>query len=228
METLRMIFRDEKGPDGGINPAGSVLESDLCINGMALNYASFFGMDEAPMRSVVDFILSQRMSDGGFNCRKNRSGAVHSSLHTTISAAEEGIYEYRRAGYSYRIDEMKSAEESCCEFILAHRLFKSDRTGRVINEKFRKMVWPARWYYDFLRALDFFRYSGRDKDERMNDALDLLVKKRRKDGLWPNQAAHPGGVHFKMEEAGKPGRWNTLRAMRVLETFGHPGYGVIS
>lgn len=33
------------------------------------------------------------------------------------------------------------------------------------------------------------------------------------------QAAHPGKVHFLMEQAGKPSRWNTLRAMRVLNHF---------
>ena len=50
-------------------------------------------------------------------------------------------------------------------------------------------------------------------------ALDVLKAKRRKDGAWPLQAKHPGQAHFDMETPGQPGRWNTLRALRVLKRF---------
>ncbi len=52
------------------------------------------------------------------------------------------------------------------------------------------------------------------------DALDILMKKRRKDGTWPVQAKHAGKVHFDMEQTGGPSRWNTLRVLRVLKHFG--------
>ncbi len=217
-ETLEMLFRTEKGEDGGMNPSGTVKESDICINGMALNYASYFGVDESLLHSVVDFILSQKMADGGFNCRLNRSGAKHSSLHTTISAAE-GITEYLGRGYEYRGDELAETNAGCREFMLAHRLFKSDRTGELINKNFLNICWPARWYFDILRGLDYFRSSGSGFDPRIRDALDVLQSKRRKSGFWNTPAHHPGAVHFSMEPAGKPGRWNTLRALRVLKAF---------
>jgi hypothetical protein len=54
----------------------------------------------------------------------------------------------------------------------------------------------------------------------MSDAIDALLKKRRTDGTWPLQAKHPGKTHFDMEETGKPCRWNTLRALRVLKWYG--------
>ncbi len=54
----------------------------------------------------------------------------------------------------------------------------------------------------------------------MDDAIEVLIKKRRKDRRWNLQANHPGQVHFEMEQVGQPSRWNTLRAMRVLEYFG--------
>jgi hypothetical protein len=34
------------------------------------------------------------------------------------------------------------------------------------------------------------------------------------------QAKHSGLVYFDMEKPGKPSRWNTLRAMRVLMHYG--------
>jgi hypothetical protein len=218
-ETIEQIIATEKGKDGGIRPIGSIEASDVCINGMFLNYSTYFRTPEDQLESVVDFILSQVMPDGGFNCRSNRSGAIHSSLHTTLSTLE-GITEYERNGYQYRLDELKEAQRSSVQFVLLHQLFKSDRTGEIIHPAFLRIPFPCRWRYDILRALDYFQHAGLDQDERMQPAFEVLLKKRNKDQTWNVQAKHPGQVHFEMEKSGKPSRWNTLRAMRVWKHFG--------
>jgi hypothetical protein len=217
-ESVDFIANNHKDDDGGINPAKTVSGSDVCINGMFLNYACYFGITEEKIRSIIDFLLGQQLKDGGFNCRSNRSGAVHSSLHTTISVLE-GILEYSRGGYTYRKDELETAAEESREFILRHRLFRSDHTGEIIHKDFLKLSFPGRWKFDILRALDYFRNAGASRDHRMDDALRVLKKKRRADGTWPLQAKHPGQVHFEMEKPGQPSRWNTLRALRVLNRF---------
>jgi hypothetical protein len=53
----------------------------------------------------------------------------------------------------------------------------------------------------------------------MDDALDVLLRKRRSDGTWPLQARHAGQSHFEMEKSGQPSRWNTLRSLRVFEHY---------
>ena len=216
---LDIIASDEKGRDGGINPSRSVKESDVCINGMVLDYASYFGVDEPKLHSIVDLIISLHMKDGGFNCRINRSGAVHSSLHSTICCLE-GISEYLLQGYAYRNEELQTIEKQAIEFTLQHKLYKSDRTNEVISKAFTMLSYPFRWRYDVLRALVYFQKASVPYDSRMRDALDLLVSKRNKDGTWNVQAKHPGEVHFEMEKTGKESRWNSLRAMRVLEYYG--------
>jgi len=217
-ESIDKIVSEEKGPDGGINPSGAIKNSDVCINGMFLNYASYFRVAEGGLHSIVDFILSQRMPDGGFNCRFNRAGAVHSSLHSTLSVLE-GITEYEVNDYSFRSDEVKEAKKNSIEFILMHQLFLSDKTGDIINKDFLRLPYPCRWRYDILRALDFFQYSGTGWDERMKPAIEILLRKRNRDLTWNLQASYPGQVHFEMEKAGKPGRWNTLRASRILKHY---------
>ena len=97
------------------------------------------------------------MSDGGFNCRFNRSGAKHSSLHSTLSVLE-GITEYEFNGFEYRIEELKKVKQSSIEFLLIHQLFLSDRTGEIISKDFLKLTYPGRWRYDILKALDYFQY----------------------------------------------------------------------
>ena len=158
------------------------------------------------------------MPDGGFNCRTTRSGAQHSSLHTTISVLE-GFQEFQKAGYLYRKEEILIAQKSAVEFILQHQLFLSDRTGRMIHKDFLKLSYPCRWKYDILRAMDFFQYAGIEWDNRMKAAADVLKTKRNNGGTWNLQAAHAGQVHLVMEKAGKPSRWNTLRVLRVMKHF---------
>jgi hypothetical protein len=215
-QTLQRVFAEEKSEDGGINPANSIAQSDVCVNGMVLNFASYFRVEEENLKSVVDFLLSQHMPDGGFNCRLNRSGARHSSMHTTLSVLE-GMLEYERNGYGYRLSEIKQAKAASEEFLLMHRLFLSDRTGKIIQDRFLRFPYPCRWYYDILRAMDYFRLSGLSYDPRMNETVKFIENKRTHEGKWKLAAPYPGKVHFAMEQVGKPGRWNTLRALRVLK-----------
>jgi hypothetical protein len=126
---LTEILQHNKSADGGINPHTGIGDSDVCINGMFLSYGCYFGVPAQDLESVIDFSLSQKMPDGGFNCRSNRSGAVHSSVHTTLSMLE-GFWEYERQGYQYRLGELQAARKNCLEFLLMHRLFRSDHTGR--------------------------------------------------------------------------------------------------
>jgi hypothetical protein len=218
-QSIAQVIQNLKGPDGGILPIGAEKKSDVCVNGMFLNYASYFLTNEDDLRSIVDFLLAEHMKDGGFNCYSNTKGAKHSSMHSTISVVE-GIFEYVKSGYKYRLEELQDAAEKSKEFLLQHRLFRSDRTGNVIDKKMLMLSYPSRWRYDILRALDYFQFAGVNYDPRIQDALDVLKKKRRKDNRWPVQAKHSGQTHFDMEKTGGPSRWNTLRALRVLKHFG--------
>ena len=218
-DSIALILEREKGPDGGVGPFGAVQRSDVCVNGMFLNYACYFQAPANDLESIVDFLLTEQMADGGFNCRSNRSGAKHSSLHSTISVLE-GIQEYLQNGYRYRSEELKAALQASIEFVLLHQLFLSDRTGEIIHKDFLRLSYPSRWKYDILRALDFFQHAQLPWDDRMQAAVDVLLKKRNKDGTWNVQAKHPGQVHVEMEKAGRPSRWNTLRALRVLQQYG--------
>ena len=215
-KAIANILRQNKGEDGGINPAKTIPQSDVCINGMFLTYACYFRTPEPELRSIIDYLITLPMPDGGFNCESNQGGAVHSSLHTTISILE-GILAYREGGYTYRLQEMVPIEIAAREFILRHRLYLSDRTGEIINKRFLMLSFPSRWFYDNLRALDYFQAASVPYDPRMQPAIDVLLNKRRKDGKWPVQSQHSGQVHFEMEKTGHPSRWNTLRALRVLK-----------
>lgn len=196
----------------------SVLYDDVCVNGMFLNFASYFMGVEEKLEEIVDFILSQQMEDGGFNCQKNRSGARHSSLHSTLSVLE-GLNEFLIQGNEYKKADIRKVIKEAEEFILMHRLYLSDRTGHVINPAFLKFPFPCRWRYDILRAMDYFQNANTDFDERMDPAIDFILSKRMDSGRWKVNAKYPGKSFFIMEKAGRESRWNTLRALRVMKKY---------
>lgn len=218
MDTIRLILTNERAKNGCINPAGSGMVGDVCINGMFLNYAAYFGIRESELEPIVDFILGTRLPDGGFNCNINRQGAHHSSMHTTISVLE-GLLEFQARGYRYRYKEIIQARRSSEEFLLMHELYKSDHSGQIIHPAFLRLPFPSRWKYDILRALVYFQSAQCPWDNRLKPALDVLIKKRNSDGSWNLNAPYAGQVHFHMEQAGQPSRWNTLRALKVIMNY---------
>ena len=210
------IFLD-KGfyTDGGINFFSYAWKySETCVTGMILALLAYFKYSDDRIHSVASYLVNQQMPDGGWNCESYK-GATHSSFHTIITVLE-GLYEYQ-CTYPEKKKKISQVRERGHEFLLAHRLYKSHRTGKVFNAKMTSMPFSPRWKYDFIRALDYFRVCGAQKDKRMNDAIELLHKKQKKDGLWPLNSGMSGRKYFDLEVAGQPSRWNTLRALRVLD-----------
>jgi hypothetical protein len=194
-------------------------ELDRCIVGMMLRIGVTYGIDAARIEAMVDNLLSERMPDGGWNCRKHRRPLPHhSSFHTTLNALE-GLREYIEQD-SPRATEAKAAEAGALELLAQHRLFRSDHTGNVIRPEFSRFAFPSRWRYDAFRALDYFARAGMPRDPRLGEAIELLRQKRHVDGRWRIAYKYSGRVFFDMEKGGVPSRWNTLRALRILRWWG--------
>jgi hypothetical protein len=184
-------------------------EVEPCINGRTIETGAYFGVD---ISAIVERILDERLEDGGWNCEAE-NGSVRSSFDTTINVLD-GLLEFERAtGGS---DEVRTARRSGEEYLLERRLFRRKSTGEVVDSAYLEFAFPYYWHYDVLRALDYFRNSGADPDRRMAEAIEAVKSKRQPDGRWLLDHVHPGRVHFDLETAGTPSRWNTLRALRVL------------
>lgn len=189
---------------------------DRCIVGMILQVALYFGLHDARIDAIVDNLLAELMPDGAWNCRRHsRPRPHHSSFHTTFNVLD-GVREYQERGQSYRRAEVIAAEASALELLLQHQLFKSDKSGAIINPKFTMLSFPHRWHYDVLRGLAYFARAQAPRDHRLQASIDLLQQRQRDDGRWPVQQKYTGKTFFEMEKLGGPSRWNTLRALRVL------------
>lgn len=212
--TLLMLDA-QLGPPGGPALEQRIADCDRCVVGMMLRIAATYAPDDPRADALAANLLAERMPDGAWNCRRLRKPRpTHSSFHTTLNVLE-GLRAYLDARDTPLCAELRAAEREALELLLAHRLFRSDKTGAVIRPEFTQVVYPHRWHYDVLRALAYFARAGAPADPRLQDAIDLLHARRHADGRWSAGKPYSGKVFFHMEGAG-PSRWNTLRALRVL------------
>ena len=170
------------------------------------------------MTPLVDRLLGEQLADGGWNCEVE-NGATVSSFGTTINVLE-GLLEHERAiGGSDRVAEARRRGEA---YMLERRLFRRKSTGEVIDPTWLQFSFPTWWHYDVLRGLDYLRAAGVDAGRARSPRRSASSRAIGiADGRWPLQNVHEGAAYFEMDDGeGQPSRWNTLRAMRVLDWFG--------
>jgi hypothetical protein len=213
------LVRDQVtwGPEFGDSPFFDG-EVEPCINGRVLGLGVYFGHTSD---RLLDRLLGEQLADGGWNCEAER-GSVRSSFHTTICVLE-GLLEYEKArGATAAVTDARVRAQ---EYLLERRMFRRLSTGEVINDRkgnhnWTRFAFPPTWHYDVLRGLDYLRAAGVEPGERVAEAVGLVTSRRNQDGRWPLHGHHPDPVQLDMESgAGNPSRWNTLRALRVLDWY---------
>jgi hypothetical protein len=187
-------------------------EVEPCINGGALAIGAYFGR---PAESLARRLVAEQLEDGGWNC--DAPPSTRSSFHTTICVLE-GLLEFERAVGS--APEIAASRRRAEEYLLTRRLFRRRSTGEVADPTFLRFAFPTRYCYDVLRALDYFRASGADRDVRMDEAVRVVAGRKQADGCWLLDDSHDESLAFPfVESLGEPSRWNTLRALRVLRWY---------
>jgi hypothetical protein len=191
-------------------------EVEPCINGQVAASGAYFGQD---VRRIIDRLLREQLPDGGWNCEAE-NGSTRSSFNTTICVLE-ALLEYELAGAAGgRSAEVTEARLRGQEYLLERGLLRRRTTGEIIDPAWTRFSFPTWWHYDVLRGLEYLRRAGATPDERVSEAIALVESKREGDGRWPLDNQHPGRMAVEVDEGeGHPSRWNTLRALRVLDWY---------
>jgi hypothetical protein len=206
------------GPQGADNPffAG---EGEPCINGQVAASGAYFGQD---VRGLIDRLLGEQLADGGWNCEAE-NGSVRSSFNTTICVLEALLEQERAGGSSTAVTQARLRAQ---EYLLERRLFRRRTTGEMIERDrkgaaaWTRFAFPTWWHYDVLRGLEYLRRAGVAPDERVAEAIELVESKRDADGRWPLETQYPGTMPVELDEGeGRPSRWITLLALRVLDWY---------
>ena len=197
-------------------------EVEPCINGRVVAVGSYFGLD---VSGIVERLLGEQMADGGWNCEQE-NGSTRGSFHSTINVLE-GLLDYERSTGGPA--EVTAARERGHKYLLERRMLRRLSTGELIDPAFTLFSFPTGWHYDALRGLDYLRAADVTPDARVAEAIDLVRSKRDAEGRVPLENPHGSemvnarvrDLEFDMDEReGRPSRWNTLRALRVLRWAG--------
>jgi hypothetical protein len=174
-------------------------EVEPCINGKAVAIGAYFGQD---VQGIVDRLLGEQMSDGGWNCEQE-NGSTRGSFHTTIDVLD-GLLEHERA--TGGTPELRTARVRGQDYLLERRMLRRLSTGEVIDPAWTQFSYPTGWYYDVLRGLDYLRAAGAVPDQRVAEAIDLVGSKRDADGAGPSRIPTPAGC---------TSRWTRVRVDRA-------------
>ena len=230
---------------GGVSlrPKGhEKFEPHICATGNMVRALARMGYAEDDrVLDALDWLMSKQLPDGGWNCS---APGKHGSFMATIEplwALSEMMAHDARKGW-------EASAKRGSEFLLKHRIFKSDKDDSVVMLDFLRLHYPLHYAYDFLHGLRVLTELGVKNDPRMDDAVSLLLEKRLPDGKWILDGVyrgwrHPHAMHgeetvsrpeerelitqgwgteraLQLEEAGKPSKWITLQALLVLKRLG--------
>ena len=202
----------------------SYRHQDLCVVAMILRISSQAKLKDKRMEEMLDYILENQFTDGGWNCAWERKPfPKQSSLHTTISVLEAFAI-YLENGYKYRAEEIQVKIPQGVEYILTKKLFRSVTTGEIIHKEMLNTPFPYGWKYDFLRALYVMASLKITYDKRMEEALSLIVSRLDSFGRIKASPLPPGKHHFIYTRSNKLCPYNTYRVLFVFKEYRNKMY----
>ena len=208
------LFEGGYQQDGVIRFSKKTDVIDNSINGIVLTLLSYFAYPDERVHTIAEYLLGQQKKNGRWEPYPENEKLKYTLAATLLILS--GLRQYEQQYPERAAEAAAAAQERGREFLLSHHLYKEIDSDEVISKKTTLFSFPPRWKYDVLTALDYFQACSTPHDPRMKDAIKLLKEKRHKNGSWNLQNQHVGKSFFEMEEVGSPSRWNTLRAMRVL------------
>lgn len=205
---VTQLFADCMDTDGSLNLSKSKIPSDICVDGMVLNYSAYFCPKDERNCRLVDYVLLQQKADGGFTWYLDSSSG---DPHTTICVLE-GLSSFQTAFPEYRTSDMLNASMKAVGFLIGHKLFIND------DKRFMKLSCPYRYHYSLLRALEYLARNRVEETDSIALGLEYLASKG-KNRKWNLEYQYPGATHFEMEALHTPSRWVTLKAMCILKYY---------
>lgn len=202
------IYNDEE-----IRFSNKQMLRDNAVTGFVLGILCYFDYPDDRIHKIAEFLGKNQNENGSWHY-DNKIGAEKYCFEVT-TVILKGLLEYEKR-FPTQNNALIEAQKRGQEFLLRHNLFKRMENDEIINAKWLLFSYPNYWFYDILVALDYFRECN-NKDWRLEDAIDIMLKKQNRDGTWNLQNKHSGKTFFDMEEVGRPSRWNTLRCLRVID-----------
>jgi hypothetical protein len=214
----QVLKKGKRPPTIGPFATNAIREGELsCLTGNIATALIGLGYRDERVKNSLGWLMEVQNKDGGWLCPywKAHARDIHGCFMGTIPSLDA----LSQLPPSMMTTETEEAARKGAEFLLMHRLFKADHHGfSIINEAWLRLGFPC-FFYDILRGLEVVARLGYACDSRIDDALQVLLKKRDGDGRWVLENTPSGRMHVDLERKGEPSKWVTLRALKVLKSI---------
>ncbi len=113
---------------------------------------------------------------------------------------------------------IQAAIHAATEFLLSCDLAKADYPySEKVSSHWFKLAFPLSYWSDILETAGVLVEAGYKDDPRLKPALEWLRQKQDAQGRWAMEDSLNGKMWVNIEAKGRPSKWITLRALRVLK-----------
>ncbi len=212
-------------PKSQSGPDSYPLLWEPCVTGNMARTLAVFGYGQDPrVQLMFEFLVRTQLPDGGWNCEFGEWGVkVH---HSSFMSTVEPLSAFSALDRSLWPKGSKEVVDRAAEFMLVHRLYKSDRTGKVIDGEWTRLHFPLFYFYDILHGLRVLANLGYGSDERVSDALQLIQHKQLTDGTWPMESTYVNALRWNYLKDPATGAWHEERRENtavIPEIYHHLG-----
>jgi hypothetical protein len=210
-------FAVKSGEDGGEHE-----RVVPCLTGNMLFSLIRFGyLDNPAVQRGIQWITQyQRFDDGIAQAPKGWPYQRFPNCwgkHTCHMGAVKSLKALAEIPAQKRNPAVQNTIKQGAEYFLIHHLYKSSHDSSVVAKRFwLNFSFPTLWKTDALEMLSLMVKLGY-RDTRMQDAFDLLISKQDGQGRWQMEKSYNKRLIATLEKDGKPSKWVTLQALRVLK-----------
>jgi hypothetical protein len=155
-------------------------------------------------------------SPKGWPYDKNKNCWGKHTCHMGVVKALKALSEIPIEKRSF---EVKNTIKEGVEYLLKHHIHKrSHNLDKISKPTWFHFGFPLMWQTDSLEILGILVKLGY-KDNRMQDAVNLLLSKQDSNGRWMLESTFYGRMQVNIERKGKPSKWITYHCLRVLKDY---------
>ena len=181
-------------------------------------------LEDSRLQQGIAWITTyQRFDDGiseiprGWPYDRLKTGCL--GKHTCHMGAVKTIKALAEIPEKQRSNAVRQTLKNGVEYLLLHHVFKSSHNlNRVPKPGWLKFGFPLMYQTDALEILGILTQLGY-KDQRMQEAIDIVLSKQDNAGRWALENTFNGRYNVNIEQKGKPSKWVTLQALKIIKKF---------
>jgi hypothetical protein len=228
-KTCEFILKKSQDPiSGGFSVQSTSKDGGLpskvipCLTGnMVWGLTRLGYLDDPRVQKGIQWITRyQRFDDGEQILPKNwsyKSQKACFSKHSCHMGVVKTLKALAEIPYNRRNPDVKNTIKKAVNYLLIHHIFKRSRDlSKKSKPGWLRLGFPQMYQTDILEILDILT-KLHIKDERMQDAIDIIISKKDEQGRWVLENTYNGKFITNIESKGKPSKWITLKALQVLK-----------